>query len=240
VFRWLTGHTKVREDLVEGTKLDLNRDLGLGPAYGGNAQFEIESSAIQFLAEVEEVFASGGRTADQPFAWNGMVYAAPSQVRVHASFLTVRSEVAFKLLANPDARTWLGPAVGFEWPYYTLSVGTNLQHGSLEDWVHYLPYPIVGVAGQVAISESVAVAGRLVGGYLPNVPVPYTEGGRLYVSVRPSLLLEAPITWRVSPSFELSCTLTYQYWVGNDHSNEDGNTLTLSSPGLMVGVAYRW
>src|SRR6516225_7459540 len=58
VFRWLTGHTKVREDLVEGTKLDLNRDLGLGPAYGGNAQFEIESSAIQFLAEVEEVFAS--------------------------------------------------------------------------------------------------------------------------------------------------------------------------------------
>lgn len=240
VFRWITGHTKVREDVVEGTRLDLQQDLGLGPAVGGNAQFEIQSASVDFLTEVDELFGSGGRTADQPFAWNGTVYTAPSQVRAHSSFLTVRAEVAFKVLADREARSWLGPAVGIEWPYYTLSVGTNLQHGSLEDWVHYLPYPILGLAGRLALSDSVDLGGRVLAGYLPNVPTPYTEGGRLYVSVRPSVTVEAPLAWHVSPSFELSCTLTYQYWVGNDHSHEDGNTLTLSMPGVMVGVGYRW
>jgi hypothetical protein len=238
--RWITGHTTVREHEVEGTRLDLNGDLGLRAAAGANAQFEMEAPGIQVFAEVEELFGWGGQSADQPFAWNGTTYTAPSQVRVHASFLTVRGELAFKLLSSDDGRSWLAPIFGFEWPYYTISVGTNLQHGSLEDWVHYLPYTIVGVAGRVALSDDVDLQARLVGGYLPNLPTIYTEGGRLYVSVRPSLSLEVPLLWRVGRSWELSFTATYQYWAGWDHSTEDGNQLTFSSLGVMIGVGYRW
>jgi hypothetical protein len=238
--RWVTGTVKVREKQLEGTRLDLPQELGLRLLVGANAQVEMETRHLQIFAEVEEMFGSGGTSADQPFAWNGTVYTAPSQIRVHASFLTVRSFAAAKLLVSEEGHSWLGPVAGIEWPYYTVSVGTNLQHGSLEDWVHYLPYPIIGVAGRLRLSDSIDLQGRLVGGYLPNVPTPYTEGGRLYVSVRPSVSLEVPITWRVSPSIELSCTLTYQYWSGTDHSTEDGNQLTISNPGLMLGIAYRW
>lgn len=239
-FRWVTGHATVRENLVNGTRLDLPGDLGLRTLFGGNAQFELETPGLQVFAEVEEMVGSGGHPADQAFAWNGTVYTAPSHISVHASFLTLRSFAAAKLLAGEDAHSWLGPVAGFEWPYYTVSVGTNLQHGSLEDWVHYVPYPLVGVAGRLRLSDTVDLGGHLVVGYLPNVPAPYTEGGRLYVSVRPGLSLEVPIAWRVGPFFELSCTLTYQYWYGSDHSTEDGNQLVLSTLGFMVGLSYRW
>jgi len=238
--RWITGHATVRENQVEGTKVDVDRDLGLRMAVGGNAQFERDASDLQFLGEVEELFGYGGRSVDRPFAWNGTVYSAPSRVRTHSSLLTVRGELAFKLLSGDDGRSWLGPVLGVEWPYYTVSVGTNLQHGSLEDWVHYLPYPILGLAGRVGLSETIDLQARLIGGYLPNVPTPFTEGGRLHVAVHPGLCLEVPITWSVSSTWQLSCTLTYQYWAGTDRSTEDGNRLVLSSPGLMLGIAYRW
>jgi len=66
------------------------------------------------------------------------------------------------------------------------------------------------------------------------------QGGRLYVSARPSICLEVPLTWRLGPSFDVSGTVTYQYWSGRDHSVEDGNTLTISSPGILLGLAYHW
>jgi hypothetical protein len=207
---------------------------------GGNARFTIDAPGFQALGEVEEIFGWGGRHVDQPFAWNGTVYSAPSQVRVHASFLTVRAEIAFKLWGDEKGHSWLGPLIGMEYPYYTVSVGTNLQHGSLEDWVHYLPYTVIGAAGRVALSDAFDLGGRVVAGYQPNLPSIYTEGGRLSVSVRPSVAVDVPITWHVGSSTDLSLTFTYQYWDGADHSNEDGNRLVISSPGIMLGVAFRW
>jgi hypothetical protein len=240
VFRWFTGHVEVREHQVSGSRLDLRNDLGLETGAGGNARFTVDAPGFQFQGEVEEIFGWGGRTADQPFAWNGTVYTTPSQVRVHSSFLTVRAELGFKLWGDEKGHSWLGPVVGLEYPYYTVSVGTNLQHGSLEDWVHYLPYSVAGVAGRVALSDAVDLGGRVIAGYLPNQPTIFHEGGRLYVSVRPSVALDVPITWHVGSSTDLSLTITYQYWDGGDHSDEDGNKLLISSPGVMLGVAFRW
>jgi hypothetical protein len=240
VFRWFTGHVQVRENQVEGTRLQLRDDLGLETGAGGNARFTVDAPGFQAMGEVEEIFGWGGRSAEQPFAWNGTVYTAPSQVRVHSSFLTVRAEIAFKLWGDEKGHSWLGPLIGMEYPYYTVSVGTNLQHGSLEDWVHYLPYTVIGAAGRVALSEHFDLGGRIIAGYQPNLPSIYTEGGRLYVSVRPSVAVDVPLTWHVGASTDLSLTLTYQYWDGADHSNEDGNKLAISSPGVMLGVAFRW
>jgi hypothetical protein len=238
VFRWFTGHTIVRENGVQGSRLDLDRDLGLRTAVGANVQGEVEGESLDFLTEVEELFGSGGHASSQPFAWNGTVYSAPAQIRAHASLLTIRSTLASKAYA--DDEDWVGPLVGFEYPYYNLTVGTNRQKGSLEDWIHYLPYPVVGLAGQTTLTDSTRLGFRLIGGYLPNVPAPYTEGGRLYVSSRPSLSLAVPLTWSPGKAVDLSVAFTYQYWTGGDHSVEDGNKWVLSSPGVQVGVAVRW
>ena len=238
VFRWFTGHAVVRENQLQGTRLDLGRDLGLRSGAGANVEGGVEGESLEFQMEVEEIFGWGGRDSTRDFAWNGTVYAAPSRIRAHASLLTVRGALAVK--AWSDDEDWLGPVIGFEYPYYNLSVGTNRQKGSLEDWIHYLPYPVLGLSGRTTLSDSAGVGFRLVGGYLPNVPSPYTEGGRLYVSARPSLSLELPFTWALGSRAELSFAFTYQYWSGGDHSVEDGNKWVLSSPGLRLGIAIRW
>jgi hypothetical protein len=240
VIRWLSGHVSVRENAIQGSRLDLDRDLGLRTAAGANVEFEIDRPSVQFQTEVEELFGWGGHSARQVFNWNGTTFVTPAQVHDHSSFLTVRPTLAVKALASATGDAWLGPVVGLEYPYYTVSVRTNQEKGSLEDWVHYLPYPVIGMAGHVNLAEALSLSARCTAGYLPNVPAPYIEGGRLYVSARPSICLEVPLTWRLGPSFDLSCAVTYQYWSGRDHSVEDGNTLTITSPGIMLGLAYHW
>jgi len=240
VFKTLSGSTKVRENEVTGTRLSLRDEVGLEQALGGNLQFDAETPSLYAFLELEELFGFGGRSSSQDFAWNGTVYGAPSQVRAHSSFLTLRTQVAFKSFAEPGGRAWAGPLVGLEWPYYTLSIGTNRQNGSIEEWQHYLPYPVVGAAGSVPLAEAWTLQARVSAGYLPNVPSPFTEGGRLYVSSRPSVFVEVPLLWRVGPSLDLALAVSYQYWSGNDHSDEDDNRLTFSSVGVLLGTALRW
>jgi len=240
VYRQLFGSTKVRENDVPGTRLSLRDDVGLDQGVGGNVQVDVETPSLYAFLELEELFGFGGRSSSQDFAWNGTVYGAPSQVRAHSSFLTLRTQAAFKTFTEPGSRAWAGPLVGLEWPYYTVSIGTNRQHGSIEEWQHYLPYPVLGAAGSVPLAETWTLEARVSVGYLPNVPSPFTEGGRLYVSARPSVFLEVPLSWRVGASIDLCLAATYQYWQGGDHSNEDDNRLTFSAVGVLLGTSFRW
>lgn len=239
-YRRLGGSVQVRENLVSGDRLQLGSEVGLDQAVGANVQFEIDTKQICFVTEVEELFGFGGRSSTADFAWNGTVYHAPSQVRAHASFLTMRNDVSFKLAGDPSTGAWVGPLVGLEWPYYTMSIGTNRQHGSIEEWTHYLPFPIVGASGNLPLGDAWSLQPRFCAGYLPNIASPFTEGGRLYVSVRPTATLEVPLVWRVSSSVDLVLTATRQYWHGGDHSDEDDNRLWMWSAGVMVGVGFRW
>jgi hypothetical protein len=240
LYRWMRGHVRVRENAIEGTKLDFTRDLGLTRAAGAHLEAEVDQPRVRFLLELEEDFAWGGRTTQETIFWNGSRFIPQAQARDHAQLLTVRATVSGKWLRSDDGGSWLGPVAGVEYPFYTVTFTTNVTHGSLEDWVHYLPYPILGAAGQTPLARDVVAEARLTAGYLPNVPSPYIEGGRLYVSARPSIALEAPIAWRLTSSLELSFWISYQYWFGRDHSNEDGNSLTISSVGVLVGAGYRW
>lgn len=238
-YRQLIGSVKVRELDVTGTRLSLRDEVGLDQALGANIQLDVDTSALYAFLELDEAFGFGGKPSSQDFAWNGTTYASPSQTRAHASFLTLRTQVAFKTFGDP-ARAWAGPLVGLEWPYYTVSIGTNRQHGSIEEWQHFLPYPVLGAAGSLPLGESWTLQGRVSVGYLPNVASPFTEGGRLYVSARPSVFLEVPLSWHVGSSVDVVLAATYQYWQGGDHSNEDDNRLTLHAIGALLGTAFRW
>ncbi|HUR38291.1 MAG TPA: hypothetical protein VM222_02305, partial [Planctomycetota bacterium] len=184
VYRQLIGSTKVRENAVTGTRLSLRDEVGLDQAVGGNLLVDVDTPSLYAFLELDEAFGFGGKPSIQDFAWNGTVYAAPSQVRAHASFLTLRTQIAFKVVSDPATRTWAGLLIGLEWPYYSVSIGTNRQPGSIEEWEHYLPYQVYGAAGGVGLGEAWTLQGRVSVGYLPNVPTPFREGGRLYVSAR--------------------------------------------------------
>lgn len=236
----LSGHIAVRENTTPGTRLDLDRDIGLRTAAGADVRFEADAPSMRFQGDLEEMFGWGGHASRMPINWNGATFSTPSQIRDHASLLVVRPSLAFKALGPDPVQAWIGPLVGVEYPFMTVSFKTNLQKGSLEDWTHFLPYPVLGLSGHLQLAQSLSLDPRLTAGYLPNLPTPFIEGGRLYVSARPAVQIEIPLTWRLGPSLDVSFAATYRYWSGRDHSIEDGNTLTLSSPGILLGVGYHW
>jgi len=241
LYRWISGTGQAREDPVPGTRLGLNEDLGVEQQAGVNVQVELDTRSVHALMEIEEAYGFGGTSTGDPFAWTGTVYDAPSQVRSHSSFLTLWTLVAFKLIPMDMLRSWIGPVVGLEYPNYTVSTGTNRQHGTTEEWSHYLPYPVVGAAGYLEIDKEFSLRPWVTVGYLPNVPTPFTEGGgRIEVSVRPSVNVEIPLVWRAGSSVDLTLSATFQYWSGWDHSDEEENRLTFWSTGLMAGASVRW
>jgi hypothetical protein len=240
VWRSLGGRVQVRENAVQGTTLHLGSDLGYGSQLGGRADFRYGSPTQESLFEVEYLDGAASHTASRDFAYNGAFYTAGENLRTLTHSLTVRIHQAWKTFGDPEHRWWTGPLLGIEYPYYLVNLTTPAIPHNTEDWIHYYPYPVVGWAGRATVAEGLRVEGRTTIGYFPNLPSAYIEGGRLYVSVRPSVWVDLGLAWTVSPVVRLRAGFEYQYWYGGDHSNEDGNKLRFSSPGARLGIEFAW
>jgi len=240
VGRQFGGHVNVREHAIDGTTLGLGRDLGYGYQVGGRVGFTYAGSGVEATAEVEYVDGSARQTPTRTFFFNGSTYAAGESTRTLTHFLTVRLHLAFREAFGKASWGWTGLVVGLEYPYYNMNLTSTQHPHSNEDWTHYYPYPVIGWAGRVSLGGGLSLGGRATVGYLPNLPSAYIEGGRLYVSVRPSVFVDLPLVWEASPHVRLSLGFTYQDWHGGDHSVEDGNVLRFSAPGLTASFEYAW
>jgi len=238
VGRSLQGQVQVREHEVQGTPLSLSWDLGYGFQLGGRAGLTYARADVETLFEVEYLDGSASRSASRDFSFNGAFYSAGEDTRTLTHFLTVRLHLAWKSFSEPGSGWWTGPLLGIEYPYYYMNLTLpSVPHNS-EDWTHYYPYPVIGWADRVRLAEGLSWGGRATVGYFPDLPSAFTEGGRPYVSVRPSVWVDLPLTWDVSHSIRLSAGFEYQYWHGGDHSVEDGNVLRFSSAGGTLALEF--
>jgi hypothetical protein len=234
------GQVQVREHAFPATPLSLGADLGYGYQVGGRLNFTYAGGELQSSIDVEYLDGTARESARRDFFFNGAPYQTGEPLKTLTHFLTVRIQVAWKAVGDRVGGDWTGPVIGLEYPYYYMNLTSPSIPGNSEDWTHYYPYPVIGWAGRVELAEGLSWGGRATLGYLPNVASAYLEGGRLYVSVRPSVWVELPLTWTLSPSFRLSASFEYQLWHGADHSVEDGNVLRFSSPGVSLGATLAW
>jgi len=240
VGRNLEGRVQVREHDVEGTPLRLGGDLGYGYQWGGRGAFVYDAPGLEWHAEVDYRDGAARHTATRDFAYNGAFYTSGMDLRTLTHFLTVRIHAAMKTFAEPGGDAWTGPVLGIEYPYYYMNLTTPSIPGNSEDWTHYYPYPVVGWAGRLPLTGGLRLEGRATVGYLPDVPSIFMEGGRLYVSVRPSVWADLTLRWELSRSLRVGAGFEYQYWNGGDHSVEDGNRLKFSAPGGTLSVELAW
>jgi hypothetical protein len=238
--RALGGRVQVREHEFPATPLELGADLGFGYQVGGRANFTYAAAGLRSSIDVEYLDGTARENARRDFFFNGAPYRAGEPLRTLTHFLTVRIQFAWEAIADRGSGSWTGPVIGIEYPYYYMNLTSPSNPNNSEDWTHYYPYPVVGWAGRFALVEGLSWGGRATVGYLPNLPAPFIEGGRLYISVRPSVWVELPLTWQASRSLRLSAGFEYQLWHGTDHSVEDGNVLRISSPGVSLSVELVW
>ncbi|HXX93087.1 MAG TPA: hypothetical protein VEN81_05605 [Planctomycetota bacterium] len=238
--REVNGHLRVREHDVAGSTLNFRKDLGLDFAEGGQFTLGSRSPGYEASLDVEYLTGSGRHTLNRDVFYNGTTYAAGIPIHTLWEFLTVRGLVELQEVAWRPSFGEVAPVVGVEYPYYLTNVTSRAISHNSEDWTHNYPYPVLGAVGRFPLAEDLSVGGRLTVAYVPNVASVYTEGGRLYVSTRPSVAVDLPFDWRWTDRLLLTVDLQYRYWNGRDHSVEDGNVLRFSTPGLSLGVRYRW
>ncbi|MFO0985543.1 MAG: hypothetical protein U1E76_28050 [Planctomycetota bacterium] len=245
MFRWsatlrsFAGATKVREHDSEPEHLDLDHDLHLDSSTGLHFELARDSQALQLVLEADMFGPSGSGELDHDFAYDEATFAGNRPFDVSSRFLFVRGSAAFKQAFTAGERErWFGPVLGFEYPNFSLAIeqGTTMTK---EYWWQFLPYPVVGVAGESRLCSWLTLEARVVGTYLHRWPTPFAEGGRVSMSAR-MITAQAFLSATLTDWLGIDLGLQYQYWDGELHSHEDGNELTLRSPAVMLGLHVRF
>lgn len=238
--RSLRGSTHVRENDSQPALLSLGEDLGFGPAPGLRFKIQRETDSLCFFLDVEMVHGTGRSTLPQDFAYDEGNFAGGLPFTVSVDLFFARAGAAFKDLGIPVDGGWIAPFIALEYPRISLSIRQPAIGASTgEQYKQCMPYPIAGLVARIALDEQLTLEGRATLGYLPEIPTPFAEGGRLYFSVR-TAAAEAELRWRLTKGFSISVGGGMSTWSGVLRSREDGNHLSLISPQATLGLEFRF
>ena len=208
--------------------------------YGPRLCLSYGTPALEWTIETEYLQGSGRHLPARDFTYDGNIYAAGVATRFGTDLLTTRALVALKCpvgLRRRLGRAGRGPGVPV--PPGEPHFGARVRSATTEIWTNYLPYPAAGVGGGLRLGGDVRLEPRVTAGYLPDLPTPFSDGGRLYASVRPSVYLTVPLEWDVSTRLSLGASLEYRLWKGVGHSPRDTNVYSLSTR-RAVGVDWQF
>jgi hypothetical protein len=239
-FRLIGGKTRVREFDFNPIWLNNSGDLGLDAGTGIRVAVTYETRRVLWFLELDLTGSRGSGQMDHDFYYDEDFFKGGVPFKTHADLFFARMGVGLPGAVWESRTARVSPFVGLE--YVRMSVGIDQPAagiGTSEQYEQFIPYPIFGLLGELRLGPSWMLSGRLYGGIMPNVPTPFTEGGRLYMRVQ-TVGLDAEISWQASDAIRLFAGLGYQYWNGRLRSTEDGNEFRLSAPLVSAGVEIHW
>ncbi len=239
--RSLGGSTKVREFNYNATRMNLSEDLGFGNAAGGRLSFRWDTEQVRWFLETELFYGTGKGQSSSDFVYDEGFFKGGLPFETHSTAFFARSGVVFRhVLPDPVAGGFIAPMIGLEYPRMSVGIDQPLANETTsEQYEQFVPYPIIGLVTSIPIDPTLTITGRAFGGWVPSMPTPFTEGGRLRMQIA-TVNLEVNITWRLTSWFRVQAGVGYQYWHGTLTSGEDGNDLKLQSPIVQVGIEFRW
>jgi len=232
------GWTRVREWDSEPATLDLAGDLGLGMLPGGRITLMRETRLTEWFVEGEIVRGSGEGVYDVDFAYDEGEFKAGAPFEARAEFFFGRAGVAFKRAFQEGENGWIGPLVGAEWTRGYLGIFQGGED-STENYTQFLPYPIVGLAGEWRASSALTIGLRAYAGYVPRMPTIFREGGVMHMEVQ-TASVEVELAWRISAAARVTLGAGYRFWYGRLDSAEDDNELSIGGPQVTVGIEIQW
>lgn len=238
MLRFIRGTTQVREYNSRPAHLDLHKDLGLDTTSGVHLEALHDGSCARLLLEADFFSPDGRGSFATPFAYDEGSFAGGVPYRTTSQFFFLRGTAAFKL-AHPFANAWLGPVVGFEYPYFSLGIDQTGVGNIKESYRQFVPYPVAGLAFAWQLHPRLLFEARATGTYVSAWPTPFIEGGRQHMYAH-TLASQALLSYQITHHLAAHLGAQYQYWDGGLHSHEDGNELRLSSPGVLAGLEVRW
>jgi hypothetical protein len=237
----------VREGEIEGTRLQLQHDLGVRHTHA----FEIGaayylSGRTAFRLTVASTALNGRTTLPGDVLFNGATLAGGSTLVTRTDFphfvrVTLTGERRLALIGSGGA---LSGSAGLTFVALTFALQGTLAPTSAgretkEDFVtQELPVPLVGLRLEYPLARRVSAVASIGGGALPWVNSLRSEGGTVMLK-QSHLDLGLGLAYALTGSLRLDVGYSGTHFAQFERSHEDGNAIRLGEHAVRIGVVWR-
>ena len=241
-----SGYVQVRENQIEGTRLDFGSDLGVNHLSNEalHVAYRIDpDQSVQMV--LRNCTLSGSMVLPQDVHFNGATLAAGTRLRTITHFpdflrATVFYQRTFSQFPNGGS---LSGRAGFTFDGLTFKLdGTltpdSIGHEMKEDFVtQELPVPMIGAQLDEPVNGRLAFVASLDGAWLPRVNSLRTEGGEVTLA-QTDMDATLGLDYALTPSLGLTGDYRFGYFKQDERSREDGNRILLKSQSVELELSY--
>ncbi len=243
-----TGWVQVRENEIEGTRLDLRRDLHITRL----PVLELHIARHPERRTGLELTLTGYRLAgstrlERDVLFNGSTLAGGTTLDTRTGFsrfLRIDLAARRRLLAFGPGGS-VSASVGLTAVLLTFELRgtlapTTVGRETKEDFLtQELPVPIVGLAARTPLGRRFAIRATFSGGYLPWVNSLRREGGEVQLTQSHGDI-ELGAEYVLTSTLHLVGGYRATTFTQRERSREDGNDIHLRGSLFKVGVARGW
>ncbi|HEX5352962.1 MAG TPA: hypothetical protein VFW60_02680 [Rhodanobacteraceae bacterium] len=241
-----SGYVQVRENRIEGTRLDFGADLDVNHLSDEALRLAYRIDPDRSVQLVLQNYTLTGSTMlPQDVNFNGATLAADTRLRTVTRFPDFLRATLFYQRTLSRFANWgsLSGRAGFTFEGLTFRLDGTLTPDSVgremkEDFVSQeLPVPMIGVQLDEPLSNRLAFVASLDGAWLPRVNSLRKEGGEVTLAqtnMDATLGLDYELTRRLG----LTGGYRFGYFKQDERSHEDGNHILLKSNSIELGLTY--
>ena len=239
------GYVQVRENEIQGTRLDLRHDLGIetSETFGleGARRF---SNGSDLRLSVDALLLYGSTTLPGDVFFNGATLQGGTRLETRPFFLRVNA-LYERPLAHLVGGGSLAAGVGFSYVLLnfrlqgTLAATTRDSETSEDFLTQELPVPLLTLRFELPIGGALSLTSVVTGGWLPSVNSLRSEGGVVRIS-QGHADVSIGMCRRLGAKLRLDATIHGSYFTQHEVSREDDNNIRLRSVGvgLAVGTCF--
>ncbi|MFK2872388.1 hypothetical protein [Dyella lipolytica] len=242
-----TGWVQVRENAVDGTKLNVDRNLNV------NYMQTIRLLAWKPLSDVSEMHfgfstsqLNGHAMTSVPVYYNGTTIA-PGRIDTvtgFQDFFAFDASYWYRLFDfGNGGRLWGSVGATYVMLNFTLNgtiAANSVGHELREDfYVQELPVPILGLHLRYPLTDALTVTADVSAGRLPWVNSLRTEGGEIRLAQTDDEAMLG-FEYRFAAHWQAVLYGFHRYFGQNERSREDGNVIRLRTNGVGLGVNYQF
>ena len=240
------GHVQVRENQIEGTRLDFGSGLGVHRLSDMDLSVRYRFDTDQSVQlDLRNYNLTGSTLLSRNVYFNGATFAAGTQLHTVTSFPNFLRATLFyqRTLSHFGNGGTLSGRAGFTFDALNFKLNGTLTpdsagHETKEDFVtQELPVPVFGVALDEPLNQRLHFVASLDGAYLPRVNSLRKEGGEVTLA-QTNLDATLELDYAITHDLHIIGGYRFGYLRQDERSHEDGNRIMLKSNAAELGLAY--
>ena len=235
------GAVQVRENEIEGTRLDLRHDLGVRTWESlGLEAVRRFGAASDLRLSFGALFLGGSTTLPSDVFFNGCTLQGGTSLDTRPLFLRVNA-LYERTVASLAGGGRVDAGGGFTYVFLdfrlqgTLAATTKGTETSEDFLTQELPVPLLTVRIEMPVGPTLSLTGVATGGWLPSINSLRSEGGVVKIA-QGHLDLSFGVREHLGETFHVEAAVVGSYFTQHEVSREDDNDIRLLRAGVRLAL----